>query len=244
MKNPQLTLVLCLSLLTFVGLACSKKDEAPAPPPAAAPSSPAPVASTSTEISGDYAINGSNPDGTNYSGNLNITKRDEVYQFSWTSGGREYDGVGVRTDNTVAVAFTEGADGKGCGVVLYKIGTDGSLDGRSGYWGVNSSETERATRKSGSDLVGSYEVSGKNPEGQEYKGTLAVNKQGAGYDFQWDLGRALKGFGIKRGDKVAVGFGGAHCGFVSYEIQPDGSLNGQWGEPGSTVIGTEMAKKQ
>jgi hypothetical protein len=39
-------------------------------------------------------------------------KRDQVHQFSWTSGDRQYDGVGVRVENTVAVAFSEVRTGK------------------------------------------------------------------------------------------------------------------------------------
>jgi hypothetical protein len=41
-----------------------------------------------------------------------------------------------------------------------------------------------------------------------------------------------------------VGFGGAKCGLVSYEIKPDGTLDGQWGGQGSTVVGTEVARKR
>lgn len=251
--RPSLTLLLCLSFVIAAGLACGSTDApddvAPvANAPATSPNSAAPAApsqAAASDIGGDYAVTGTNPNGTNYNGNLTVTKRDEVYQFSWTSGDREYDGVGVRTDNTVAVSFTQGADGKGCGVVLYKVGADGSLDGRSGYWGVNTSETEKAVRTSGGGLRGTYDVTGKNPNGADYKGKLAVNKQGAGFSFQWDIGGTpFTGFGIQSGDKAAVGFGGQQCGFVSYEINADGSLEGKWGGQGSTVTGTEVARKR
>ena len=243
--RPSLTLVLCLSLVLIAGLACGRSESAEdAPPVANAPAAPSSRAAAS-DIGGNYAVTGSNPNGTGYSGNLTVTKRDDVYQFSWKSGDREYDGVGVRTDDTVAVSFTEGADGQGCGVVLYKIGADGSLDGRSGYWGVNSSESEKAVRRSGTDLAGLYDVTGKNPGGADYKGKLAVNKQGAGYSFQWDIGGTqFNGFGIQTGDKASIGFGGQQCGFVSYEIKPDGTLEGKWGGQGSTVVGTEVARKR
>ena len=252
-NQPTPILVLCLSLVLVAGLACGR-TEAPdnVPPvanaPATSPSSDspsAPLQAAASDIGGDYTVAGTNPNGTRYNGNLTVTKRDQVYQFSWTIGDREYDGVGVRTDNTVAVAFTEGADGKGCGVVLYKVGADGSLDGRSGYWGVNSSESEKAVRTSGTGLPGEYDVTGKNPSGGEYKGKLAVNKQGAGFSFQWDIGGTpFTGFGIQSGDKAAVGFGGRQCGFVSYDIKGDGSLDGKWGGQGSTVVGTEVARKR
>lgn len=247
---PRISFVLCLLTLALVGFACNQSDTTPVDKVPSTPSAPpsnsaaAPAARTA-EIAGDYTITGTNEAGAGqYGGELKITKRDDVYQFSWSSGGRTYDGVGVRTDNNVAVAFTEGRDGKGCGVVLYKIGDNGSLDGKAGYWGVNQAEMEKATRTSGADLEGNYDVSGSNPGGNDYKGKLAVKKDGVGYAFTWDTGVTSSGFGIRTGDMVAVGIGGAQCGFVSYEIKADGSLDGKWGGQGSKSVGTEVARKK
>src|SRR5262249_44965193 len=154
--------------------------------------------SKKVDISGDYDATGTNPDGHgNYKAQLKVTPHDDVYQFSWTSGGNSYDGVGVMTDNEIAVSYTDGGSGKGCGVVLYKIASDGSLDGKVGYWGVNSMESEHATRTSGTDLDGEYDITGKNPEGKEYKGKLKVKHEGQGYGFSWDAGTPLEGFGMK-----------------------------------------------
>jgi hypothetical protein len=163
--RPSLTLVMGMSLALSAGLACGSLDRAEDTPPS--PSEPAaPARSAAPEIGGDYTITGSNPNGSGYGGSLAVMKRDQVHQFSWTSGDRQYDGVGVRVENTVAVAFSEGSEGKGCGVVLYKVLTDGSLDGKSGYWGVNSSESEKAVRTSGTDLAGLYNVTGRNTGGR------------------------------------------------------------------------------
>lgn len=251
------TLVICLSIIASVGLACNSFNKNETVSPAQSndsrstdkPSAPTSTASTTTtgsrEIAGDYTITGTNEGGGgSYGGELKVTKRDEVYQFSWSSGGRTYDGVGVRSDDNVAVAFTEGSDGKGCGVVLYNIASDGSLEGKAGYWGVNKSELEKATRKSGTELEGTYDVVGSAPNGSEYKGKLSVNKAGVGYSFTWDTGTTTKGFGVRTGNKVAAGLGGKQCGFVSYEIKPDGTLDGKWGGQSSTSIGTEIAKKK
>jgi hypothetical protein len=179
-----------------------------------------------------------------YTGDLLVTKRDEVYQFSWKSGDRTYDGVGLQAANSIGVAYTEGADGKGCGVVLYQIKPDGTLEGKAGYWGVNQAESETATRTSGTGLEGSYDVKGTNTQGGSYTGKLTVAKEGAGYKFQWTAPSALSGFGIQGADMVAVGIGGDKCGFVGYDVKPDGSLDGKWGSPGSTSVGTEIAKKK
>jgi hypothetical protein len=157
-----------------------------------------------------------------------------------------YDGVGVMTDDEVAVSYSNpGESGKGCGVVLYKIASDGSLDGKVGYWGSNTMQTEHGTKKkAGPDLDGVYDITGKNPEGKEYKGTLTVIQSGDGYTFDWDTGNTLSGFGIKADNYVAVGFGGQKCSFVGYDVTADGTLEGKWGSQFVRKLGTEVAKKK
>ena len=228
------------ALLLAIGLGCNQGQSGEDAPPANTTASTA-----SDDISGAYTVSGTNEGGGGaYNGSVTVSKRGDVYQFSWDTAGKKFDGVGVRTGNSVAVAFADGESGEGCGVVLYKIGADGSLDGKAGYWGNNSSETEIAKRTKGTDLEGTYDVKGTNTEGQDYEGTLAVNKAGAGYTFSWSAGSTFEGFGVRQGEMVAVGFGGSKCGFVSYERKPDGTLDGKWGGYGSKSVGTETAKKK
>ena len=240
-----------LALLAVV-LGCGKDDTSStvstngAPTTTTTTSSSAPTASSGFDISGTYDIIGTNEGGGGaYKGTLDVTPRGDVYQFSWDSAGKKYEGVGVRTGNNLGVAFAEGDTGKGCGVVLYMIGADGTLDGKAGYWENNSSESEVAKRTSGTGLEGDYAITGKNTQGQPYEGTLAVKKNGAGYTFAWQAGSALNGFGIRHGETVAVGIGGNKCGFVSYEVKSNGTtLDGKWGGYGSTSVGTEIATKR
>lgn len=258
----KFTLAATLSVITALSLTagCSMSGSIGTPPAAnnTASSTPANTsANTATassnsssssatpkDISGNYDVTGTNEGGGgNYKGTLEVIDHDDVYQFRW-SAGKDYDGVGVQTDNAVAVSFSEGTSGKGCGVVLYKIGADGSLDGKAGYWGVNEEEEEKATRTSGTSLEGEYDTAGKTPEGKDYKGKLSVKAAGSGFAFSWDSGK-LTGFGIKQGsDKVAVGMGGKQCGFVSYEVAADGTMNGKWGSVGATTVGSETATKK
>ncbi len=253
--NTLSTLALLILAVALIGPGCGKSmssttNAGNAVPnnTASATSTPAPTASPAAakvNIGGEYDATGTNPDGgTTYKASLLVTPRDDVYQFSWVSGGSKYDGVGVMTDNTVAVSYTSGSDGKGCGVVLYKIGADGTLDGISGYWGNNSAEKEKAIRDRGTDLEGRYEISGTNTGGKPYKGELNVKKDGEGYSFEWNAGSLLSGFGIRTGDKVAVGFGGKQCAFVAYEVKTDGTLDGKWGGQSAKSFGTEIAKKR
>lgn len=232
------------------GLACNQSQTGTSPAensaaPSPAASQPSKEPAISGDISGNYSATGTNENGAGeYKADITVTKRDDVYQFSWTSGTNKYDGVGVKTDNTVAVAFSEGIDGKGCGVVLYKVGSDGSLDGKAGYWGVNAQEIEKGTRKSGSGFEGSYAVTGKNSTGSSYEGTLDVKKDGGGYAFTWKAPETVNGFGMLNGDMAAAGLGGDKCGFVMYQVKADGTLDGKWGGQGSKSFGTEVAKKK
>jgi len=199
------------------------------------------VPETPPDIAGKYNITGTNPDGGGYKGSLEVLPHGDVYQFRW-SAGNQSDGVGIINGGVVAVAFASGANGKGCGVVDYAIKSDGTLDGKWGYWGTDESGTERASRTGGSGLVGDYDAMGKNPNGKEYKEKLTVESAGNLYKFSWS--NNTEGLGIKQGDNVAVGIGGARCGFVAYEIKSDGTLDGIWGGYGSEKTGTERATKQ
>lgn len=202
-------------------------------------SSNAPLAAP--DIAGNYNVIGTNPNGAVYKGTLEVIKQGDVYQFRWKAG-EQYDGVGVQNGDVVAVAFASGANGRGCGVVDYVITSDGTLDGKWGYWGVNEAGTERAVRLSGSGLEGEYDATGRNPDGKEYKVRISVESSGELYHFEWS--NNSEGLGIKRGDNIAIGIGGSRCGFVTYEIKSDGSLDGIWGGYGTNKTGTEKATKQ
>ena len=194
------------------------------------------------DIAGKYSVTGTNPNGSAYKGELEVIKHGDVYQFRW-SGGATYDGVGVQLGDVIAVAFTTGENGKGCGVVDYTIADDGAtLDGKWGYWGTDEGGTEKAKRTVGSGIIGEYDGTGTNPDGKQYKVQIAIVPAGSGYKFSWS--NNSEGFGIRRGDNVAVGIGGARCGFVSYEVKSDGTLDGVWGGYGSEKTGTEKATKQ
>jgi hypothetical protein len=248
MKPNSLFYALSVLILFAICLAgCSNPSPAPtratSSAPAASPvanqTASAPVAPA--DIAGDYNVSGTNVDGSPYQGSLAIIKRGDVYQFRWTAG-KQYDGVAVQNGNVVAVAFTGGTEGQGCGVVSYQALADGTLDGKWGYWGTNEAGSEKATRAGGSGLAGDYEVTGKNPDGKAYQAKLAVAPEGSGYKFDWNNGSS--GYGIKQGKSLTVGIGGPRCAFVAYEIKADGLLDGVWGGYGSDKTGTEKATRK
>lgn len=246
-RNSLLNSLIALALLLACVIGCSKtgsdagKTGAEAPQTDSNQNAAPPTQTAATEIAGDYGVVGTNPNGSPYRGGLKVTKRGDVYQFHWDAGNQS-DGVGVSNGNVVAVAYTGGSDGKGCGVVSYQLLADGTLDGKWGYWGVNEMGTEKATGTGGADLAGAYKVDGKNPNGSAYTGDLSITAQAGGYQFAWS--NKSSGFGIKQGSAVSVGVGGTRCGFVAYEIKPGGVLDGVWGGYGTSKTGTEKATKK
>ncbi|HSS22635.1 MAG TPA: hypothetical protein VLL54_21360 [Pyrinomonadaceae bacterium] len=239
-QKAWFTSLTTLALVVVCVLGCSKTGSVATSTPSNTNSATTPT--TPADISGDYTVAGANEDGSPYKGELAVIKHGDVYQFRWNAG-KQYDGIGISNGNVVAVSFTGGANGQGCGVVTYKVGADGSLDGRWGMWGKDESGTEKGTRTSGSDLAGDYNTNGTNPNGTTYKGRLTVAQLAGGYSFVWSNPTAT-GFGIRQGDFVSVGFGGPRCAFVAYEVKPDGILDGVWGGYGSSKTGTEKATKK
>lgn len=98
------------------------------------------------DIAGTYTITGRNPDIRNardYSGTLTITPRGSVYQFSWNTQGRQFEGIGIRQGNTIAVGWGT----EQCGVVNYQVEANNTLRGNWGVYGQNQSGTEEAVRQ-------------------------------------------------------------------------------------------------
>jgi hypothetical protein len=234
-----------LGLVALAGCAASGASTPVSSPATSQPTGqPTPPSSTPQPVAltGMYDVTGTNPDQSPYSASLEVKRQGSVYQFHWVSGPTGFDGVGVVVDQTVGVAFTQGNDGSGCRVAQYKV-TGATLNGLWGQWGLTNSGTETAKRLSGTSLVGTYDVTGTNLDGSPYTSKLAVTAEGAGFAFSWDGGKD-KGFGIQRGDYVSVGIGGPQCGFVAYELQADGTLEGKWGDNKARAVGTERAKKK
>lgn len=92
------------------------------------------------------------------------------------------------------------------------------------------------------DLAGSYAVAGTNADGSAYDGALRVSRRGALYQFSWATGNDYEGVGVRRGDVVAVGWGGEGCGVAVYGVRRAGSeLDGVWAFYGQEATGTERA---
>jgi hypothetical protein len=98
-------------------------------------------------FSGTFTVTGTNPGGAGgYQGTLNIQKREEVYEATWTiSNGQKFEGVGVVVDGNLSVGYWA-SDKSWTGIVVYKAKSDGSLSGIWGGLGQGRTGTEKAIR--------------------------------------------------------------------------------------------------
>ena len=175
---------------------------------------------------------------------MTVENREDGYRFNWQTNLAKYSGTGIQLGDAVAVAYSESGDGKECGVVLYKIAPDGSLDGRVATDGEFTFGTEKAVRLEGTSFDGKYAVTGKTNYGREYKGTIDIKRNGSGYQTTWKTGAERVGFGTWRGDRAAIGFGGVECSFVLFQVKSGGNLEGFWGSQRTVAFGRETAKRQ
>lgn len=206
---------------------------------------------TEREISGVFNVTGAGENGNDpYTGVLNIAPQGDVYGFRWTTTHGAHNGVGVQLGDAMAASYANPGGGTGCGVVLYKIASEGSLDGRTANWGEFKYGTEKGTRIEGTGFVGKYSIAGRTPDGKGYAGRLTIKKDGSGYDFEWvysfefEPARMFVGFGIWKGSVAAASFGGHQCSFALYEVKGNGNMEGYWGGQKSVTFGTETAKRQ
>lgn len=195
------------------------------------------------EISGVFNVEGSAENGNNpYTGVLTIQPRGDVYGFRWMTNKGSRVGTGVQLGSATAASFAPTGGGKGCGVVLYRIASDGSLNGRIGLWGEGKYMIETATRIEGRGFVGKYTVNGTSLDGKPYQGTLSIVKDGSGYGLTWNIPEPRVAFAIWKGSVAAGSFGGRQCSFALYDIQSNGNLDGDWGGQAAVTFGTESAK--
>ncbi|MCB1152925.1 MAG: hypothetical protein H6684_04205 [Deltaproteobacteria bacterium] len=95
-----------------------------------------------------------------------------------------------------------------------------------------------------SDLVGTYEVTGVNPDsGDSYQMILAISRNGDVLRgvWTWPSGKqADSGVGVILGNKVAFNFGN---GVVIFERTLEGDLRGNWTNEKFDRVGTETAHR-
>lgn len=89
---------------------------------------------------GTYDLVGGNSDwGNSYHGEVVIAPQGDVYKVIWRVGSNQTQvGVGILQDDVLSVAFTDLAKNTFWGVVSYRVGPWGELEGRwANYDGYN-----------------------------------------------------------------------------------------------------------
>jgi hypothetical protein len=89
---------------------------------------------------------------------------------------------------------------------------------------------------------GVYEVSGTNMDGVAYTGLAQIRAVGLNsFSIVWRIGNTLiEGTGMASGRTVAVSYGLAQRpGIGIYQLNPDGSMDGEWTIVGAPAIGRE-----
>jgi hypothetical protein len=178
-------------------------------------------------------------DGSPYSGTVQIAKKGERYEVKTQSNLSNTSGLGLASGNKLCVGW--GANG--FGVVFYKIGQDGTLNGRwtSSAAGPNDSDgLENATGGSPGKIEGAYVVKGTNPGGDSYQAKLKIAKTDQTYRLEWEVsGVVLKGVGIKVDDGLFVAWGDKEpFGVVSYTFS-GAQAKGVRTQAGATQTATE-----
>jgi len=84
-------------------------------------------------------------------------------------------------------------------------------------------------------IEGSYKVTGTNPNGTPYSGSVRIARQGGVYEFNWNVGSVYRGVGGFQGDRLVIDWGQSSPAI--YRVAPDGKLHGTWANgQGSEVL--------
>lgn len=163
----------------------------------------------------------------NYAGDVCIRQRGGVLDVVWSlTSGENYYGQGTVVGDQLVVGYN--SEGQGYGFVAYER-TGGNL---SGPWSYAAADTLGSEVIEGvpESLEGSYAVTGTNPNGTTYSGTVDIRRQGQTYFLAWQIGdTAYQGVGVYQDGVLAVGWGDQERGLgtISYKLG-EPKLLGTW----------------
>ena len=89
---------------------------------------------------GRYSVRGTNPNGSAYSGSVQVTKTGDTYRVVWDIGGQTYSGTGIGNDDFIAVSYRAGNQ---TGIALYGRKSSGVWEGVWAYAGGREVGTDR-----------------------------------------------------------------------------------------------------
>lgn len=195
-------------------------------------------------ITGLHRVSGTNQDGSQYSGTLDVSVDNQVHYFRWVVGGATLEGVGILRGNVVTAAFGN----QNCAVMSYFVLPNGSLSGQWAFIGTDIAGSELAVLPDGQvvgeDQNATYDVTGTNPDTTTYTGRLTVqpNADGETLSLTWVFGNnpPVNGVGIRSGNMLLAGFGSEGCGVNFFSVLP-GEMTGPFAQVGLAGLGSERA---
>jgi hypothetical protein len=101
--------------------------------------------------------------------------------------------------------------------------------------------TGLATAASAQTVGGTYSVSGTNADGSSYTGSAEITLNGPACSISWQTGGSSSaGTCLLTGNAFGAAYQlGGSTGLAVYQLQPDGTLKGQWTTIGSSGVGSE-----
>ena len=79
------------------------------------------------DVGGSYSVEGTNLNGSTYTGTAEITLLSETTcAIEWSTGGTSSSGVCMRNGNAFAAVYTQG---EALGMLVYEVLEDGTMDG-------------------------------------------------------------------------------------------------------------------
>jgi hypothetical protein len=181
-----------------------------------------PVAARS--LAGIYRAEGTNPNGSRYSGMVAVVGDDSgSYAFTWWIGREVFHGEGQRDGRWLRVDWGQASP------VIYTQDGHGILDGIWADGRASEILTPHALADQGtvSPPAGRYRADGSNPDGGGYSGRVEIERHGGEYRVRWTIGSSsYSGRGRLAGNILTVDWGDATP--VVYAVGEAGVLTGLW----------------
>jgi hypothetical protein len=101
--------------------------------------------------------------------------------------------------------------------------------------------TGLAAAASAQTVGGTYSASGTNADGSSYTGSAEITVNGPACSISWQTGGSSSaGTCLLTGNAFGAAYQlGDSTGLAVYQLQPDGTLKGQWTTIGSSGVGSE-----
>jgi hypothetical protein len=139
--------------------------------------------------------------------------------------------LGKRAHVGVAAALLAAAIAGGWGTSPLFATKAAAVEELSRYAALQTADTKKLLEEAKPALIGSYAVSGTDPDGKPYAGTgivdIALAPSGA-LELEWDNGKYV-GVGQVIGNSLAVACSiKGRTVILIMNVNPDGSLSGKW----------------